>query len=236
MTNNLDLRYWMRHSVPPLLALLRAAGSYSDADQGKHIQFLCDYVLPNFGPRPTEDFPSKSWFTQSGFPMDLSLNLNAGKPKVRYAWEFIGPNGPEDDDMYAIGALRKCLASLSTELGFSTQWADALLDALAPTSEEATTTQQNIQQWQASLLPPGVEPTPGARLPFAALAFGLDGPRTDTKLYISPQIKEIGSAKSMNATIWNVARHLEPPISQNAITAISEYVSLLLLRIRWYMF
>lgn len=86
MTNNLDLRYWMRHSVPPLLALLRAAGSYSDADQGKHIQFLCDYVLPNFGPRPTDDSSSKSWFTQSGFPMDLSLNLNAGKPKVRYAW------------------------------------------------------------------------------------------------------------------------------------------------------
>lgn len=138
--------------------------------------------------------------------------------------------------MYAIGALRKCLASLSTELGFSTQWADALLDALAPTSEEATTTQQNIQQWQASLLPPGVEPKAGARLPFAALAFGLDGPRTDTKLYISPQIKEMGSAKSMNGTIWNVARHLEPPISQNAITAVSEYVLLLLLRIRWYMF
>ncbi|KAG8420744.1 hypothetical protein J3458_002677 [Metarhizium acridum] len=224
LTNNLDLRYWMRHSVPPLLALLRAAGSYSDADQGKHIQFLCDYVLPNFGPRPTEASPSRSRFTQSGFPMDLSLNLNAGKPKVRYCWEFLGPNGPEDNDMYAIGALRKCLESLATELGFSTQWADALLDALAPTPEEATTTQQNIRQWQASLLPPGVEPKPGARLPFAALAFGLDGPRTDTKFYISPQIKELGSAKSMNETIWNVARHLEPPISQNAIRAVSEFL------------
>ncbi|KHN93999.1 aromatic prenyl transferase [Metarhizium album ARSEF 1941] len=224
-TNSLDQRYWLRHTVPPLLALLRAAGTYTAADQGEHVRLLCDHVVPNLGRRPTESRPNNSSLTHSGFPVELSLNLNAGKPKVRFSCEFLGPKFPrDDDDTYAVGALRQCLTSLSEELGFSTKWAEAFLDVLAPTPEEATVAQEKLQQWQTSLLPPGAVPKPASRLPFSGLAFDLVGSQARGKLYLSPQVKGLGSAKSMTETLWGVLRRLEPPMSDKAITAISEFL------------
>ncbi|OAA34866.1 aromatic prenyl transferase [Metarhizium rileyi] len=222
--NNVDLSYWMHHAVPPLLALLRATGTYSAAEQGEHIRFLCDNVLPHLGPRPTKDSPANSPLTPSGSPLDLSLNLDAGRPMVRYCWEPMGAESPKDGNMYTDGTLRRCLASLSAELGFSRRWCDALMDALVPTTEEANTAQQNIQAWQSSQLPPGVTPRLLTRLPFSALAFNLDGSRTSAKFYLSPTVKEMGSGKSMNETVWNVLRRLQPPISEEAIKTISQFL------------
>ncbi|KAK9440235.1 hypothetical protein VB005_04856 [Metarhizium brunneum] len=220
---SLDLGFWMRHSISPLIAFLRAAG-YSAADQGEHIRILCEHVLPNIGPRPTALHPIKSSLTNSGSPIELSLNLCSGKPTVRYCAEVLGSTWSKDGDIYAVETVQKCLTSLCAELGFSRRWSDRLLGAFTPTAEEAKRSQENLQKWMASLLPPGLETKPVSRLPFAAFAFDLDGPRALPKLYVSPKVKEIGSGSSTNETIWNLLRNLEPPINSKAVEAISDFL------------
>ncbi|KID89001.1 aromatic prenyl transferase, partial [Metarhizium majus ARSEF 297] len=179
---SLDLGFWMRHSISPLIALLRAAG-YSAADQGEHIRILCEHVLPNIGPRPTATHPIKARLQTA----------------VR----------------------RSSLASIFA-LESRRRWSDRLLEAFTPTAEEAKRSQENLQKWIASLLPPALETKPVSRLPFAAFAFDLDGPRALPKLYVNPKVKEIGSGSSTNETIWNLLRNLEPPINSKAVDAISE--------------
>ncbi|KAI1121483.1 aromatic prenyl transferase [Nemania abortiva] len=222
--SNLDASYWMRHSIPPLVALLKAAGTFTPADQGQHIRFLYDHVIPNLGPRPTKARPDKSLITQSGFPIEFSINMSTGRPKVRYCWEPMGPPSLNDSDIYGISVVHKCLDMFSGELGFSRNWSDALISALAPTPEEAKTAQQNIALWQASLLPPGVPPKPVSRLYFSAIAFELDGPRVGTKLYVSPKVKEIGSGKPMADTVWNLLDELKPAITPSAIEAVQQFL------------
>jgi hypothetical protein len=93
---------------------------------------------------------------------------------------------------------------------------------LTPTQEEAAAAQKNLKKWQISLLPPGVTPVATSRLPFSAVAVDLDGSRILPKLYINPQVKEIGSGSSMNETIWGILGSLEPSISPKAIEAVSQ--------------
>lgn len=143
---SLDLGFWMRHSISPLIAFLRAAG-YSAADQGEHIRILCEHVLPNIGPRPTALHPIKSSLTNSGSPIELSLNLCSGKPTVRYCAEVLGSTWPNDGDIYAVETVQKSLTSLCAELGFSRRWSDRLLEAFTPTAEEAKKSQENLQKW-----------------------------------------------------------------------------------------
>ncbi|EFY87829.1 aromatic prenyl transferase [Metarhizium acridum CQMa 102] len=181
---SLDLGFWMRHSISPILAFLRAAGAYSAADQGEHIRILCDHILPNIGPRPTASHPIKSSLTNSGSPIEISLNLRSGKPSVRYCAEILGSAWPDDADIYAVETVQKCLTSLCAELGLSRRWSDELLEAFIPTAEEAKRSQENVQQWMTSLLPPGLETKPVSRLPFAAFALDLDGPRARPKLFL----------------------------------------------------
>ncbi|KAG8420629.1 hypothetical protein J3459_010887 [Metarhizium acridum] len=106
----------------------------------------------------------------------------------------------------------------------SRRWSDELLEAFIPTAEEAKRSQENVQQWMTSLLPPGLETKPVSRLPFAAFALDLDGPRARPKLYVSPKVKEIGSGSCTNEAIWSLLRNLEPPINSKAVEAISEFL------------
>jgi DMATS type aromatic prenyltransferase len=162
--------------------------------------------------------------TRSGFPLDFSVNFSSDKVKVRYYWEVFSPDGLADKDIFAVSTVQSCLASLSVKLGFSQQWSDVLMNALAPTAHEASVCDQNLLKWQKSMLAPGVIPKPATRLPFAALGFDLEGSQVGVKLYINPTVKAMGSGTAMNDTIWNVLKSLKPSITPKAMENVSEYV------------
>ncbi|ODA80715.1 hypothetical protein RJ55_03674 [Drechmeria coniospora] len=100
-----------------LRSLLRSTGSYSSEEQDAQVQFLTKHVLPNLGPRPSVAY-TKSFLTKSGSPIQLSVNLSARKPLVRYCWEILGPQGGSESDPFAIEAAKNIISHFADTLGF----------------------------------------------------------------------------------------------------------------------
>jgi DMATS type aromatic prenyltransferase len=220
-SNAVDLDYWARHSVPFLSSLLKSAGSYSPTDHDAQLRFLSEHVIPNLGPRPSVAYTS-SLLTQSGSPIQPSINVSSGKPQVRYCWELLGPRGGSDSDPFAVEAAREILSSFSTTFGFCTRWSDAWLSAFAPTPKEIQDVQVKLPKWLASFTSAETEVPLLKRLPFVFVAFDLKGPKTSMKAYFNPKAKEIATGTSATEMTWNVLRNLVPSLNAASIDVLAQ--------------
>lgn len=216
-----DLEYWTQHVVPIISSLLKSAGSYSPDDQDAHIRTLSEHVFPNLGPRPSMAH-TRSFLTQTGSPLQPSINFSSGKPQVRYCWELLGAQGGSDGDPLAVEAAREILSYLSTAFGFSTRWSDAWLSAFAPTLEEAKSVQVKLPKWLASFTSAEEEVPALKRLPFAFVAFDLSGPKTSMKAYFNPKGKEIATGKPAADATWSTLRSLKPSLNTASIDILEQ--------------
>ncbi|KYK60559.1 aromatic prenyl transferase [Drechmeria coniospora] len=219
-----DLEYWTAHAVPVLRSLLRSTGSYSSEEQDAQVQFLTKHVLPNLGPRPSVAY-TKSFLTKSGSPIQLSVNLSARKPLVRYCWEILGPQGGSESDPFAIEAAKNIISHFADTLGFSTQWSDVLMKSFALTPEEQAGGLLAMERWMAKCIPADAPVKPPKSLPLAFAAFDLKGDQVSSKTYFNPKVKEIVTGASVNELTWAVLRDLKPALHPEAIDLVQEFLS-----------
>nr|AFO69285.1 aromatic prenyl transferase [Periglandula ipomoeae] len=223
-TNALDVLYWKNHCMPPLESLLCAAESYSAADKAAQLRILSELVLPNLGPRPSQAI-TPSYLTQSGSPIQLSLNTSSKDNRVRYCWEMLGVNGGSSNDPLAIQAAKDIVASLSATFNLSTKWSDVLLSTFTVTPNEAHQIINMLPQWIQSFVPGGVEADPPKRIPFALTAFDLNGSSIAMKLYVNPKAKEILTGTPAAGAVWDILRNLTPAFKPEAINMLEKFIS-----------
>ncbi|KAI0600759.1 tryptophan dimethylallyltransferase-domain-containing protein [Biscogniauxia sp. FL1348] len=222
--DSMDFRYWTSHCVPPLISLMRSAGSYSNTDQEAQLRILSEHVLPNLGPRPSLA-NSPSLLTQSGSPIQLSLNTSSLDNCVRYCWEMLGRDGGTDSDPLAIEAAKTITSTLSLAFGFTRKWSNALLSAFAVDRNEAHDVVTRLPEWLTNFVPKGETAAPLKRIPFAFAAFDLKSANASVKLYVNPKAKEIVTGVPTTSTLWAVLRTLIPPLNSTAIDILEQFLA-----------
>ncbi|KAI1121485.1 tryptophan dimethylallyltransferase-domain-containing protein [Nemania abortiva] len=218
-----DVQYWADHFTHPLKALLKATEAYTLADQEAQLRILADHVLPNLGPRPSRA-PGPSYMTQSGSPIQLSLNASKSNC-VRYCWDMLGARGGTPSDPLAMEATNDIVASLSTRFGFSTRWSDELLKAFTLSPREAQHVVDILPTWLQSFIPEGEKAPAIKRIPFGLTAFDLKGSDVSMKLYINPRAKEIATGIKASDIIWKMMRNMTPAFKPEAVDIMEKFVS-----------
>ncbi|KAF9885523.1 hypothetical protein FE257_012851 [Aspergillus nanangensis] len=190
--------YWSRHLRSVLAPLLKAAGTYSQADQDSHLAFIDEHIAPNLGPLPWE--PHGQYSTPSslvGSPFDPSINIvSSGKAKVRFDYDVISPAERTGPDPFAEQLARSMLHRLATLLGADTRWMDSLMDALYLTPAEA--------EVAVARMPPGIA------IPPSSVGIDFDGPQKTLKAYIPSVRKAIATGRSPSDIMLETLRGLEP--------------------------
>ncbi|KAH8897619.1 P450 monooxygenase [Thozetella sp. PMI_491] len=218
-----DTQYWADHITHPLKALLQHTEVYTPADQEAQLRILAENVLPNLGPRPSQA-PTPSYMTQSGSPIQLSINASKNNC-VRYCWDMIGVKGGTPSDPLAMEATKEIVASLSARFGFSTVWSDELVKAFALSPEEAQRVVDILPTWLQSFVPEGEKAPAIGRIPFGLTAFDLKGSDISMKFYINPRPKEIATGVPTSDIIWKMMRSMTPAFKTNAIDMMEKFVS-----------
>nr|AFO69304.1 aromatic prenyl transferase [Aciculosporium take] len=218
-----DIRYWTKVCRPPIESLLRAAGSYSEADINVQLQTLSELIIPLLGPRPCRA-PAPSAMTHTGCPLQPSINLTSKINRVRYGIEVLGDTGGKSrGDPLAVQIAKDTVAKLSARFGYSTKWSDVLFSAFGPTPEEARQVLDMVPEYYRNTVPEAVVAPPPEMLIFGMMAFDLKGPEISAKLYVNLKPKEILTGVSVGDLLWDTLRRMTPAFKPEAIDMMEKF-------------